>query len=241
MGKAALITGSAKRLGKAMALGLASQGYDIALHYNHSHTDALRTAELIREQGRVCELFRCNLYNLPEVRGLVPRVIDKMPQCEILINNASMFDRHDFFHVTEDSLDRDMQINFKVPFFLTQTFSGTKSARLVINMLDTRISGMDTEHFTYYLSKRALADFTKMAAKVLGPRIRVNGICPGPILAPPGEDAEYLEEIAKRIPLKKAGNPDYILSALIYLLENEFITGELLFVDGGEHLRWSSL
>ncbi|MEE8135850.1 MAG: SDR family oxidoreductase, partial [Thermodesulfobacteriota bacterium] len=117
-----------------------------------------------------------------------------------------------------------------------QDFSKGNNAELIINMLDMRINKIETEHFTYNLTKKALRDFTLMAAKALGPKIRVNGICPGPILPPPDKDIKYLEQIAKDTPLEKPGNPDYIITAVKYLLDNSFVTGQCLFVDGGQHL-----
>ncbi len=147
-----------------------------------------------------------------------------------------MFEDTKLMDVTEESFDREFNLNFKAPFFLSREFSRRKPAEVIVNMLDARIAGVETDHFVYNLSKRALRDFTLMAAKALGPKIRVNGICPGPILPPPGKDAKYLRRISKNTPLGKAGNPDYVITALKYILENDYVTGECLFIDGGQHL-----
>jgi len=236
MSKAALITGGGKRLGKAISLSLAERGYDIAIHYNHSDKEAKETANIIKDKGRQCEIFQSNLSDIKQVRSLVPSVFEVFPQCSVLVNSASIFENTAFGEVTEEIFDRDFNTNFKAPFFLSQDFSKGNYSELIINMLDMRINKIETEHFSYNLSKKALRDFTLMAAKTLGPKIRVNGICPGPILPPPDKDIEYLEQIAQNTPLKKPGNPDYIITAVKYILDNDFVTGQCLFVDGGQHL-----
>ena len=236
MSKAALITGGGKRLGKAISLSLAERGYDIAIHYNRSDKEAKETADLIREKGREAEIFQSNLSDISQVRSLIPTVFEVFPQCSILVNSASIFENIGFNDVTEEIFERDFNTNFKAPFFLSQDFSKGDDAELIINMLDMRINKIETEHFTYNLTKKALRDFTLMAAKALGPKIRVNGICPGPILPPPDKDIKYLEQIAKNTPLEKPGNPDYIITAVKYLLDNSFVTGQCLFVDGGQHI-----
>lgn len=236
MSKAALITGGGKRLGKAISLSLAERGYDIAVHYNHSDKEAKETAELIREIGRKAEVFQANLSDIKHVRTLIPNVFEVFPECAILVNSASIFEDIKFNDVTEDIFDRDFNTNFKAPFFLSQDFSKRDSSELIINMLDMRINKIETKHFSYNLTKKALRDFTLMSAKELGPKLRVNGICPGPILPPPDKGTEYLEKIAANTPLQKPGNPDYIVSAVEYILDNTFVTGQCLFVDGGQHL-----
>ena len=236
MSKAALVTGGGKRLGKAISIRLAERGYDIAIHYNHSDKDAEDTAELIRSKGRKAQAFQANLSEMNQVRNLVPSVVEVFPECCILVNSASIFEDIAFSDVTEEIFDRDFNTNFKAPFFLSQDFSKQNSSELIINMLDMRINKVETNHFPYNLTKKALRDFTMMAAKELGPKIRVNGICPGPILPPPDKGIEYLEKIAENTPLQKPGNPDYIVSAVEYILDNPFVTGQCLFVDGGQHL-----
>jgi NAD(P)-dependent dehydrogenase (short-subunit alcohol dehydrogenase family) len=236
MNKSALITGGAKRLGQAISLSLAERGYDIAVHYNSSEKEANETAEAIREKGRRAGVFQANLSDINQVRALIPSVFEVFPECSVLVNSASIFENVGFNDVTENIYDRDFTTNFKAPFFLTQDFSKRESSEIIINMLDMRVNKIETEHFSYNLTKKLLRDFTLMAAKVLGPKIRVNGICPGPILPPPDKDIVYLEKIAKNTPLKKPGSPDYIIKAVNYILDNDFVTGQCLFVDGGQHL-----
>lgn len=236
MKKAAFITGAGKRLGKEMALALAGMGYDIALHYNSSEKGARKTADEIKALGRKCEIFKADLSDTKGIKHLTERVFRAFPNCSLLINNASIFENRDFMEVTEESFDREFTLNFKAPFFLSQEFSRRKSAEIIVNMLDTRVSRIEPGHFVYNLSKRALRDFTLMAARALGPKIRVNGICPGPILPPPGKDSKYLRRISGNTPLGKPGHPDYVITALKYILDNSYVTGECLYVDGGQHL-----
>lgn len=236
MAKAALITGGGARIGKAMALALAGMGFDIALHYNTSEKGAKETSEEIRSKGARCELFRCDFNVAAEMRSLIPKVFEIMPECSVLINNASVFEDSRFQDISEESFDKDFGINFRAPFFLSQEFSRRESAEIIVNMLDTRISRLEVENFVYNLGKKTLRDITFMAAKALGPKIRVNGICPGPILPPLGEGEEYLERISEDTPLGEPGETDYVVSALKFILENPYVTGECLFVDGGEHL-----
>jgi NAD(P)-dependent dehydrogenase (short-subunit alcohol dehydrogenase family) len=236
MNKAALITGGGKRLGQAIAFALAGTGYDIALHYNTSEKGAGKTADEIKALGRKCEAFKADLSDIRNTKTLINQVFRVFPYCSILINNASIFEDTKFMEVTEESFDREFTINFKAPFFLSQEFGRRKSARLIVNMLDTRVSKIETGHFVYNLSKRALRDFTLMTAKALGPKIRVNGICPGPILPPPDRDQKYLKKMSKDTPLGKPGHPGHVITALKYIIENDYVTGECLFVDGGQHL-----
>ena len=187
MDKAALITGGAKRVGKRICLYLAEKGYDIALHFNRSGNEAEETAEAVRSHGVECEIFQCDLSDMNRVGRLVPRVLERFPNISLLINNASVFEDTRFHEITEETFDRDFTVNFKTPVFISKAFSRATKAEHIINMLDMRVGKVETEHFIYNLSKKALRDFTQSAAKALGPGIRVNGICPGPIMRPPGQ------------------------------------------------------
>ncbi|NIQ12918.1 MAG: SDR family oxidoreductase [Candidatus Dadabacteria bacterium] len=238
MNQTALITGGSKRLGKAISLEVAKKGYNIALHYNSSQIDAENTKKEIKEFGVDCKTFKCDLSDINQVLKLIPKVSYEMPDLTVLVNNASIFDDIKFTDVTPDFFDKDFTINFKSPFFLTQTFAKNTKKGQVINLLDTRVNRTTTQHFVYNLSKKSLYNFTRMAAKELAPDIRVNGICPGPILPPPGKDEKYLTDIIKVVPLKMIGNIEVVLKAFNYLFENNFVTGECLFVDGGKHLNY---
>lgn len=236
MGKAALVTGGGKRLGRAICLALAERGYDIGVHYNSSQTEAEDTAEAVEDLGVNSETFKHDLSNSSSSGKFIKGVAKVFPNLCLLVNSASLFENVKFKDVTEEQFDRDFNINFKSPFFLSRYFSEEPSAEHIVNLLDMRVSQIETEHFVYNLTKKTLRDFTLMAAKALGPKIRVNGICPGPILPPPGMDERYLEKVSMDTPLKAPGKPEYIITALNYLLDNPYVTGECLFVDGGQHL-----
>jgi NAD(P)-dependent dehydrogenase (short-subunit alcohol dehydrogenase family) len=233
---AALVTGGAKRIGRSIALALAREGLDIALHYNASAADAQKLAGEIRALGRECHLFRCDLSDMDQVFSLPQRVFEVLPGWNVLINSASVFERASLAETTEVHFDRTFDINFKTPFFLARDFAARCENGLVVNLLDTKISQNFTEYFVYSLTKKTLANFTEMAAKALAPRVRVNGVCPGLILPPPGQGPEYLEKLSSRVPMRRPGTPEAVADAVVYFLRNDYVTGQILYVDGGEHL-----
>jgi len=236
MHNTALITGGSRRIGRSIALTLAELGYDIAIHYNRSERDALETRKMIRESGVKCEIFKSDLSRPSGASGLIKKVIKKLPGLNLLVNNASIFEEIRFEDVTEKDFDNEFNINFKSPFFLSQHFAKSVSGGMIVNLLDARVSKIHTAHFVYNLTKKSLMHLTLMLAKELGPAIRVNAICPGPILPATGEDIIQLKKIASNTPLKKIGDTSYINSGIKYLVQNKFITGETLFVDGGQHI-----
>lgn len=233
----ALITGAAARIGREITLSLARAGFDIALHFNRSTEPAEALAVEINNMGRVCQLFQADLADRQAVSGLMPRVFAKMPLCNTLINNASIFERNSLLDTEEDFFDHHFDINFRAPFFLTRDFARRCRQGHVINLLDTKITQKHSNYFAYTLTKKALFEFTRMAAHELAPGVRVNGVCPGLILPPPGEGEDYMNRMQTRIPMKTQGDPAAIARAVLFLLDNDFITGESLFIDGGEHLK----
>ncbi len=234
---AAIVTGGAKRIGRAIALALAKKGYHIALHYRSSRREAELLVQEIRDWKVQCELFACDFLDMESVRTLVPRVCGRFPETNLLVNNASIFERGRMMQTEEELFDRHFQINFKTPFFLSRDFARRCQKGLIINLLDTKVSRTLIEYFAYTLSKKALHDLTRMAAKELAPKIRVNGVCPGLILPPPGEGESYLEEREQTIPLQTRGTEDQIAAAVEFLIDHSFITGDCLYIDGGEHLK----
>ncbi len=234
----ALITGGSKRIGKAIALALAEDGFDIALHYNTSRQAAEKTAEEIEQLGRRCETLPADLSDPRQVEAILPKLIEIFGRCDLLVNNASIFDKASLAQTDGNLLDRTMAINFRAPLLLTRDFARLCEAGHVVNLLDTRIAGAKTAYFVYSLSKKALAEMTRLAARELGPTIRVNGVCPGLVLEPPGVDpgSGYLEGLAEKIPLQRRGSVEDVVRAVMYLVTSPFVTGELLFIDGGEKL-----
>lgn len=234
---AALVTGGARRIGRSIALALAKAGYDIALHYHSSGSEAAEIGRQIEALGRSRQLFSCDLNDTKQVRSLIPEVFKSLPHCNVLINNASIFQQARLLETDERIFERHWNINFKAPFFLTQDFARHCRSGQVINILDTKIVASHLDHFIYTLSKKALFEFTRMAAKELGPGIRVNGVSPGLILPPEGKDSADLDRKAAGIPLRRKGDLEELMAAVLFLVESPFITGDCIFVDGGEHLR----
>jgi NAD(P)-dependent dehydrogenase (short-subunit alcohol dehydrogenase family) len=234
--KAVIITGGARRIGAALALHFAEHGYDIALHYNHSKKDAGKLQAQIKKRGVKCELFSHDLKNIKGIPALMKKIRAAMPHCVALINNASIFERAEFMKTDEALFDRQFAVNFKAPFFLTQAFAKTFGKGCVINMIDTDIAKVRVSHFAYLLSKKALADFTPMAARALGPKIRVNGVCPGCILPSSHNDKVYEKKMAAQIPLKGHPSLNELAEAVRWLTEQQHITAQVIYVDGGQHV-----
>lgn len=234
--KVALVTGGAVRIGQAISLKLAELGFDIALHYHQSKEEALKTAQYIRKKGRVCELFFCDLANEHETSLLIQKTRKKFKNLSLLVNNASVFNPSIFKKISLKQLNEEFAINFKAPFILMRDFANQCPKGEIINLLDTNIAKNTTEHFTYLLTKKALHELTKLAAMELAPSIRVNAIAPGAILAPANNDKTYLKRVTKNIPLKRMGDVTQITKTIEFLLKNDYLTGEVVFVDGGEHL-----
>jgi len=235
MNSFALITGAAARIGKAYALKLADMGYNIFLHYNSSEEKARETQQLVNQRGQKCYLKQADFRDDEAVKSLIP-ACNKQGSLEILINNASYFVESSMETTGDELYDMMHQINFKVPYILTKQFAKQCGKGHIINLLDTKIAKNYTRQFDYLLTKKALQSFTTIAATQLGPNIRVNGIAPGLILAPEGKTDQYLEEKAQGIPLQRTGSLEQLEKALEFLVQNEFLTGQIIYVDGGEHL-----
>lgn len=236
MEKAVLVTGGAKRLGRALAVAMAEDGFDVAIHYQRSEGAAEETVTALREKGVRSEKFQCDFGDPKAVSTLISRVISVFPDLTVLINSASIFERGPFLEGQDEDFDRQFHINFRTPFILTRDFARQARAGLVINMLDTHIQDNVTGYFVYSLTKKSLQSLTEMSAKALGPDIRVNGIAPGLILPSKDVDQETFERMARKIPLKRSGGPEDIVQAARYFVSQSFITGQVLYVDGGEHV-----
>ncbi len=234
MHDAVLITGAAKRIGRSVALLLAVLGFDVALHYNRSKKEALQTAGEIEGYGVRCELFSCDLSSEKKVRPLISAIRKKFPNLRLLINSASIFEKSKL--TDAKAFDRHFNVNFKTPYILSCEFSKICKQGQIINILDTHITHNSSSYAAYLLSKKSLFEFTKLAAVEFAPHIRVNAIAPGLILPPKSAKDAYLQRLSKRIPLQKPGNTSQIALTVQFLVENNYITGQIIFVDGGEHL-----
>ena len=238
MQKVALITGSAKRIGRAMAYHLASKGWNLALHYNNSEKEA---EQLFDDLGKSYPeqnfiLFQSDLQNLFAVEDLTDVVLKAFGRFDMLINNAAAFEAASVKETHFDLLDKLMMINYRAPFLLMRDFARSVEKGLIINIVDTRITTNEWNYAAYNISKKALWELTKIAALELAPNIRVNAIAPGAILPPENKDESYLWKLAKKTPMQQPGGFEPICSSLQYIIENEHLTGQILFCDGGQNL-----
>jgi len=236
----ALVTGGAVRVGKVIALSLARAGYDIALHYCSSQEEAKKTASLIEKEGRKVTLHKYDLADVSQCSALIDDVMSQHGALDVLVNNSSVIHEISFLDTPEEVFDLQMNLNYKAPFFLTQYFAkNRKSDKVgnVVNILDTYINRSAQPYFSYLLSKKVLAELTKMSARALGPVIRVNGVAPGIVLpSPGGRGEEYMAARGKKLPLASVANTDYVANAVLQLIDNPAVTGQILYIDGGEHL-----
>ena len=233
--KAALITGGADRIGRSIALTFAELGFDVALHYGQSKDKAEKTRDEIREKGVKCNLYQRNLEDIKQVESLIPDVSADM-DLFFLVNNASVFYPSRLRTSNYNDLVKVFSINFFTPYILTQEFAKYVKEGHIINLLDAKVNRNHTEHFNYLLTKKILFSFTKMSAVELAPEIRVNGIAPGPILAPEDKGIDYLEIAGSKTPLKKPGSLFNITETIKYIVNNDYITGQIIYLDGGENL-----
>lgn len=232
---AALVTGSARRIGRSLALALAGRGFDVALHCYQSQDAAEQVRSEIQALGPNCEILVGDLRS-PDAHHLIDAALQHFPGLSLLINNASVFERSSLTETTPECFDLHLEVNLRAPFFLSKRFAVLVGKGHIINIVDARVFGLSPQYTAYALTKSALWSMTRLNALELAPEIRVNAIAPGAILPPPGESDDYLQPLAKRIPLRKHGSPENIVHALAYLLDNEFVTGQCLTVDGGEWL-----
>jgi pteridine reductase len=242
---AALITGAAKRIGREVALKLAEMGFDLVVSYKNSLEEASDLAKEIQRNFAVrCEIFCCDLTDAKQAKELAEFTIKNFPNWNLLINNASIFSKSKFLTASESELMDNLNIHLISPLILAQEFArnvakNSLKKSQIINLLDKNIARFDTAYFHYLLSKKSLAESTKMLALELAPQVRVNGIAPGFILNSIDEKNSYSEaqNLLQKIPLKTKGEVEDIWQAIEFLLKNEFITGQILFIDGGASLN----
>jgi NAD(P)-dependent dehydrogenase (short-subunit alcohol dehydrogenase family) len=238
MKQTALITGASKRVGKAIAEHLAEKGWNIVLHFNTSESPAeLLAKELTTKYSQQkFQAFKANLSSLDEVIKLIPKVMKEFGEIHLLVNNASVFDSGYLKSTSSELYDEQMNVNLKAPFFLIRDFANLCKKGNIINFVDTRVTSNKSNFTAYSLSKKGLWNLTQMAALELAPDIRVNAIAPGVTLAPEDKDENYLQNLAQNIPMRKPGGLDPIIKSVDFILENNHLTGQLIFADGGENL-----
>ena len=251
MTKAALVTGAGDRLGRAMAVRLGALGYAVAVHYARSEDGAAETVAMIESAGGRAVALQADLVDMDQAETLITRSAGAIGHpLSVLINNASIFEHDTIETATRDSWTRHMGSNLQAPFILTQDFAkqapeaimdaaGEPLAQAcVINMLDQRVRKLTPEFMTYTIAKMGLWAFTQTAARALTPHVRVNGIGPGPTLKGGCQSAEHFDAQRKATISGRGSNPEDIVGAMEFILKSPALTGQLLCIDGGQHLGW---
>ncbi len=233
MAPLALVTGAAHRLGKVFALTLARQGYDILLHYHHSQEEALQTRAVIKSFGRYVTLAQADLTDPHQITTL----LSKINSLQVLVNSAAFMPGGNVELLSIENWDTSLDLNLRAPFLLSQAASKKMSAGgLIVNITDVGAQKTWSRYPSYTVSKAALDSLTRILARALAPEIRVNAIAPGFVLQSDIVSAEEWERLMKRVPLKRPARTEEIASALEFLLQNEYMTGQTIVVDGGYSL-----
>jgi pteridine reductase len=232
----AIVTGGAIRIGRAMALHLAEKGLDIALLYHSSGTDSEKTIEEIQSHGVKCQGYLVDLRNLHEAESCIEKILRDFDNVDLLLNSAANFIQENLEQTSLETLLDTLKLNLMAPYLLMREYKRKINKGMVINILDERVKKTISTFGAYSVSKVALKHLTELAAVEWGQTVRVNGIAPGLILPPQGGPSDYLEKAAKKVPTRTHGNIKNLLQALDYLMENQFVNGETLFVDGGSSL-----
>lgn len=238
--QAALITGGATRLGRHFAEALAHAGYDIALHVNSSRQEADEVAKGIRQLGRDCEVFTCNFLSdaaEDDLGELIRRVKARFPQLGVLVNSASAYEPAPIAKTDLAMLETQFRVNMFTPLLLTRHFAEAVDQGRVVNIIDNKVAYHQYPYAAYLLSKKSLADMTRMAALEFAPYLRINGIAPGVVLPASQRTSDYIQWRIDGIPANQQGAPEHLVQALHYLLDNTFVVGQILFVDGGESIN----
>ena len=248
----ALVTGAGKRLGRAMAIYLAGRGHDVAVHYSTSKDEAESVAQEIRALGRKAECFQADLLVELQAQALIPAVTAALGPLTVLVNNASIFEYDRIDTATRESWDRHIESNLRAPYVLTQGFArqcppaitdenGEPLAQgLIVNMVDQRIRKLTPEFSTYTIAKMGLWALTQTAAQGLAPHVRVNAIGPGPTLQGIRQTGDHFARQRAATVLGRGANPADITAALGFFLDSPAVTGQVIAVDGGQHLGWKT-
>ncbi len=239
-GRNALITGGATRVGRALTLALAAAGADVFIHYNTSAGPAEETAAEVKGTGRRVATGATDLADPRSGPGLIAAASAALGPISILINSASGFPRDTLADADLDGFRAALDLTLASPIFLTQAFAAALPGDLegaVVNVTDVKTHRPYVDRFSYIIAKGGIDTFTRAAARFLAPRIRVNAVALGVILPPPGEGDSYAEKLAAKLPLRRVGGTEPVAAAMLALLENDFVTGEILRIDGGGHLE----
>ncbi len=240
--KTVLITGAAHRIGAHLAREMGKAGWTVALHYHGSLGDAEAVSEDICKAGGSCGLFSADFSREDEVQNLIAAVTNEMGPLAALINNASVFENDTALNATRDSWDLHMEVNLRAPFVLSQAFVkqlGDEQQGSIVNMIDQRVWNMTPHFASYTLSKAGLWAMTQTLAQAFAPQVRVNAIGPGPTLPSVRQSPEDFQAQFESVPLKKPTDLMEISNAVLYIMGANSMTGQMIALDGGEHLGWA--
>ncbi len=240
-----LVTGAARRLGRAMALDLAAHGFDVAVHYRGSEADAQATVAELQALGAQAHAFQADLADEAACRALVPAVVTRFKRLDAVVNSASTFEYDDPASFTVAAMEKHWRANTAPAILLAQGLHAhldgcsegrEQSAGCVVNIIDQKLWNPNPDYFSYTLSKAALQSATVMLAQALAPRVRVCGVAPGVTLVSGPMNADEFAAAHKMTPLERSSTPEDIARAVRFLIESPAITGTTLLVDGGQHL-----
>jgi len=241
-GPVALVTGAARRIGAAIARDLARHGWAVAVHYRASEGEAEALAREIEAEGGRTATIACDLAREAEVETLIPRAVEALGPLTCLINNASVFEMDKIDSVTRESWDRHIETNLRAPLVLSQAFARQLPEGMngnIVNLLDQRVWKLTPYFLSYTVAKSALWTLTRTLALALAPRIRVNGIGPGPALASERQSLEQFRHQQAAVPLQHGPELAEIAAAVRFILASPSMTGQMIALDGGEHLAWA--
>ena len=240
--RTALVTGGGQRIGRALALALAEDGFAVAIHYHHSREPAETAAAAIRAEGGAALALGADLADEDAVRTLLPQIERAFGPVGVLVNSAAVFGDDTILTVSRESWDRHLAVNLRAPFVLIQEMAARlpeHAGGVVVNMLDQRVWSLTPYFVSYTLSKAGLWTLTQTMALALAPRIRVNGIGPGPTLPSPRQSPEQFVRQRAQMPLGRGTSPSEIVAAMRFILSAPALTGQMIALDGGQHLGWA--
>ena len=241
--RAALVTGAAHRIGRALALELGRCGFAVAVHCRQSRREGDAVAAEIARAGGRAVVVQANLADEAETQGLVAQAAAALGPLGVLVNNASLFERDEALTATRESWNAHLETNLRAPFVLAQGFArrlANGSEGVIVNLVDQRVWNLTPHFVSYTVSKAGLWTLTQTLALALAPRIRVNAIGPGPVLPSPRQTKEQFAQQVQSVPLRRATAVEEIAGALRFILATPSLTGQMVALDGGQHLNWGT-
>lgn len=236
-GKTALVTGAGKRLGRAVALALSDNGANVVAHYRTSATEAEQLCAQVTARGVRAWALPADLADPQAAEELLGRARAVAGDIHLLINNASVFEPARLAEMTFAQMTQNAAVNAWAPFALSRAFAAQGLGGHIVNLLDAGVSRHMPGHAPYILSKHVLLELTRMCALEYAPRVAVNAVAPGFVLRPDDSDPDTWSRLAGRVPMRRQGDPRDVVEATLFLLRSEFITGQVIYVDGGAHLQ----